>query len=160
MRTSCRRSSGPATLSGGHKADVSPYAGLDYLWLKTDAFGERGESGGEATVLKGRSSTEHAGFFTLGTKVRRELGMKNSAAWADISWRHTFGNIHPESTLSLPGSGRYVIRGTELDRNAALVGVGVEYAPARDMTLKLGYHGTFGEAATDHGAQLQWQMRF
>ena len=138
---------------------IEPFAGLAWQHLSMDAFDE---SGGSA-ALHGKSGSSNNTSSTLGVRLQSKLATDSVDAnvYASLGWRHTFGTIRPEATLSFAGSEDYTIRGTPLARDAAVIGLGVEAAISDRTSIGLSYGGQFGgHGLRDHQGQLSVSWLF
>ena len=153
-------------LQAGHDIDLSgkavltPYAGLNWQWIRTDDFHEKGSADSAAARVNGESRNDSVGFASVGTKGKWSFDKKGHGIYGDVSWQHAIGNIRPDMVLHFTGGGNYNLRGNELDRDAMQLRFGADFAVRPDMTLSVGYDGLFGDTSVDHGGQVRLTVKF
>ena len=141
-------------------ATLTPYAGLNWQWIRTGSFHEKGSEAAAAARLHGDSQTDSIGFVSLGVKGAWKLDEKGHSVYGDVSWQHAIGAIHQDTRLSFGGGDSYRIRGNELDRDAAQLRFGAEFGLKENVNLSVGYDGLIGENSIDHGAQVRLDVQF
>jgi len=134
---------------------VSPYVGVAQVWLRTRGAAESGN----AAALDVRGRTDSITQTTLGVRGAVPLSAQVSLT-ADLGWVHAFGDVQGKADNRFATGNRFAVRGVGVDKNMALVGVGVQAQPALNTALSLGYQGQLGSRTKDHSVQLQVRMRF
>ena len=137
------------------KTSVTPYAQLTWQRIHTDSFTEKGND----ALLHGHSSNDNALGSTLGVRGEHALGT-NSRLYADLGWQHRYGSVEPDTDLNFTGSRTYNIKGVQNNRNSALIGIGAQIEPQKNMNLQLGYEGAFGNQIKDHALQVRFSIAF
>lgn len=154
-------------VQGGHTFELSPqwsltpYAGLAYERIKTDSFTEKAHSAnaGLNTALHHHGSSDTLTTGSLGLKGVWLLSGQSSL-YADLGWQHNFGCVTPDVNLNFAGGSRYNIRGIEVNRNAAQIGLGASLQLRSNMSLSVGYEGLFGNQSRDHAGKVLWTLQF
>jgi len=141
-------------------ATVEPYVGLAYDRALTRDFKE---SGAGAANLSGRESTQGNFSSTLGVRAQNtwDLGANGKiGVHAQVAWQHAYGNLTPSTRMNLERSVTFNTQGLPRNRDALLVGVGSTWDFSRNGSVNLGYAGTFGDRAKDHGVRANFTWRF
>ena len=138
------------------KDSITPYVRLAYQKVK---FGDFIETGSEITKLYNNSRSDSMTVSTIGARGNWMLGEKSSL-YADLGWQRGFGNSAPESILNFANGQNYKIKGVEIDRNAAVIGLGGNLQLKSNMSLSIGYEGHLGNKSRDHGAKMLWELKF
>ncbi|MDH0090970.1 autotransporter domain-containing protein [Achromobacter mucicolens] len=140
------------------RVTLEPFFGADFSDLRTRGFSE---SGGDA-ALSGKSSTSNVGTTTLGLRAQTTFDVKNTAARLRgmLGWRHAYGDVNPEATMSFDGSQPFTVAGNPLARDAAVMEVGVDVAMSKNATLGLAYSGQFGDGNRQNTGTVNVSWRF
>lgn len=158
-------SAGTAQVFGelGYRVDlgqvaIEPFAGLAYVNLRSDAFGEWG---GPA-ALAGRGSTTATSFSTLGVRASTGFALQgmDMTFRGTLAWRHAFGDVTPLATVAFTGGGAFTVAGVPIARNAALLEAGLDVAIAASATLGLSYTGQLATDSQDHAFKGNLAVRF
>jgi len=139
-------------------ATFTPYANLTQTWLHTDAAREKGT----AAALRIGAQNDSVTQTTLGLRAAYRLPTAAPVALtANLGWAHAFGDTDGKTTNRFgPAGNRFSVQGVRMDKNRALVGVGIEANVARNATLAVGYDGQFGSNTKDHAGSVQVRVRF
>ena len=137
---------------------LEPFFGADFSDLRTRGFSE---SGGDA-ALSGKSSTNHVGTTTLGLRAQTTFDVKDTAGRLRgmLGWRHAYGDLNPEATMSFDGSQPFTVAGNPLARDAAVMELGVDVAMSKNATLGLAYSGQFGDGNRQNTGTVNVSWRF
>ncbi len=140
------------------RVTLEPFFGADFSDLRTRGFSE---SGGDA-ALSGRSSTNNVGTTTLGLRAQTTFDVKETAGRLRgmLGWRHAYGDVNPEATMSFDGSQPFTVAGNPLARDAAVMEVGVDLAMSKNATLGLAYSGQFGDGNRQNTGTVNVSWRF
>ncbi len=140
------------------RVTLEPFFGADFSDLRTRSFSE---SGGDA-ALSGKSSTSNVGTTTLGLRAQTTFDVKDTAARLRgmLGWRHAYGDVNPEATMSFDGSQPFTVAGNPLARDAAVMEVGVDVAMSKNATLGLAYSGQFGDGNRQNTGTVNVSWRF
>ena len=139
---------------------LTPYAGLNWQWIKTDSFHEKGSEEAAASRLHGDSQRDDIGFLSVGVKGQWKLEGEGHSVYGDVSWQHALGAVRQNTVLSFGGGDSYRISGNELDRDAAQIRFGAKFGLRKDVNLSMGYDGWIGENSIDHGMQVRLDVVF
>ncbi len=139
-------------------ATFEPFAGLAYVNLDTDGFGEAGG----AAALGASGATTDTTFATLGlhAATRFALGEMTARAHGTLAWRHAFGDTVPLSSQAFAGSDAFTVAGTPIAEDAALIEAGLDLAITDSATLGLSYAGQIASDAREHGFNASITVRF
>jgi outer membrane autotransporter protein len=140
------------------RVTLEPFFGADFSDLRTRGFSE---SGGDA-ALSGKSSTNNVGTTTLGLRAQTTFDVKDNAGRLRgmLGWRHAYGDLNPEATMSFDGSQPFTVAGNPLARDAAVMEVGVDLAMSKNATLGLAYSGQFGDGNRQNTGTVNVSWRF
>ena len=140
------------------RVTLEPFVGADFSDLRTRGFSE---SGGDA-ALSGRSNSNKVATTTLGLHAQTTFDMGQNAARlrGTLGWRHAYGDVNPETTMSFDGSQPFTVAGTPLSRDAAVVALGVDMAMSKTATLGLAYSGQFGNGNQQNTGTVNVSWRF
>jgi len=149
---------GSKTFEVSDAATVSPYVNLTQTWLHTDSAKERGS----AAALLAQAQTDSVFQSTLGVRAAVHLPTATPVALtAHLGWAHAFGDTVAKTSNSFAGtSNRFSIEGKRMDKNRALVGVGVEARITPNATLAVSYDGQIGSHDKNHAGSVQFKLRF
>lgn len=140
------------------RVTLEPFFGADFSDLRTRGFSE---SGGDA-ALSGKSSTNNVGTTTLGLRAQTTFDVKETAGRLRgmLGWRHAYGDVNPEATMSFDGSQPFTVAGNPLARDAAVLELGVDLAMSKNATLGLAYAGQFGDGNRQNTGTVNVSWRF
>lgn len=138
--------------------DFEPFAGIAYVNLDVDGFGE---SGGAAALLGGGGSTDTT-FSTLGVRASTDFIVGGQALTLDgmLGWRHAFNDRTPVSTFAFAEGMPFTVAGAPIAKDSAVVEVGLGMNISPDASVGLSYGGQFGDGADDHSARATFSYRF
>jgi outer membrane autotransporter protein len=138
---------------------LEPFANLAYVDVHTNAFQERGG----AAALTAQDGNTAMTFSTLGAHASTQLSgsLVNATLRGTLGWRHAFGSTTPTSSMAFANTGSTAdIAGVPIDRDAAVVVVGLDIALSPLSTLGFAYSGQMGPNATDQSLQANLSLRF
>ena len=139
-------------------ARIEPFAALSYVHLDLGGFSEAGG----AAALTGASVTQDNTFTALGARVSQSvaLGGGTLTARGSLAWQYAFGDINPAATLALAGSTPFTISGAPIGRNAALLGVGLDYRVSSTVSVGVAYSGAFSDVGQDNAVNGRLSIAF
>ncbi|WP_164901660.1 autotransporter domain-containing protein [Neorhizobium lilium] len=147
----------------GYRIDVSsiafePFANLTHVNIQRDGFNERG---GIAALTSSSESLDTT-LTTLGLRASSDfmLGGYIARARGMLGWQHAFGDTDPSARLGFAGSESYVVSGTSLTKDAAVVELGLDVAISDTATIGIGYSGEFGNNETANSVNAKLDVRF
>ncbi|GGE80964.1 autotransporter domain-containing protein [Stappia taiwanensis] len=137
---------------------VEPFAGLAHVSNRRDSFAE---DGGPA-ALNVSAETMDSTFTTLGMRIETALPLENlqATARAGIAWQYAFGDTAPVSSHAFPGGAGFLIAGTPLARNRAVLDAGLDLALTSQARLEVNYQGQFDGAAHSQTLSGAFRIRF
>lgn len=159
-------------------ARLEPYGEAAWVGLRAKGFVETGG----ANPITGSGANQNVGYGDLG--LRLGLGGGAIRPFADVSWRHAWGDLNPVLTGQIAGSGGGGVamsegvggvglggsgdpsvggaiadagRPVRADSGAVKAGFAASLGRAR---LSFGYDGVFARGVHDQGAALRLSMAF
>ncbi|MDF2812684.1 MAG: autotransporter protein, partial [Microvirga sp.] len=135
-----------------------PFAGLAYVSLDTNGFGETGG----AAALTASGSGMDTTFSTLGLRLAKEVTIGSLAATlrGTIGWQHALSDVTPRATQAFLGSVPFTVTGVPLAEDAALIEAGLDLSLAEATTLGLAYAGQFGDGTTQNSFNATLKVSF
>ncbi|MDH0093276.1 autotransporter domain-containing protein [Achromobacter mucicolens] len=140
------------------RVSIEPFAGLSWSDTRNRSFSE---SGGSA-ALNGYSDSNKQTTSTLGLRglMNFTVGQTEGRLQATLGWRHAFGDVQPQSTMSFDGGQAFTVAGAPIARDAALAELGVETALTRNATIGLNYTGQFGGGNRENAGSIHMTWRY
>lgn len=140
------------------RVSIEPFAGLSWSDTRNRSFSE---SGGSA-ALNGHSDSNKQTTSTLGLRglLNFTVGQTEGRLQATLGWRHAFGDVQPQSTMSFDGGQAFTVAGAPIARDAALAELGVETALTRNATIGLNYSGQFGGGNRENAGSVHMTWRY
>ena len=143
-------------------AFVQPYAALQYIQLHQDGFTESGADSVDLSI-GGIGADSFRGL--LGTRILKDIATRNGhqiALEGRALWRHEFldeARIVDAAFAGQPG-GAFVINGVNVDRDAAILGGGLNFCLCSGAELYVNYDLLVSQNYTAHagtgGLSLAW----
>ncbi len=141
------------------KASFEPYANLAYVRLNTGSFSENSTRGAGLNVDESKMNTT---LSTLGFRATAILNEKviPVKVRADIAWRHASADTRPSNFASFAGSDGFIISGTSIGKDTALISAGLDFDVSKAALLNVSYQGQFGSGAVQNGVNANLRMKF
>jgi outer membrane autotransporter protein len=142
------------------KTTVTPLLSLAYNHLSQDAYTETGAA---AALSVGSSETD---------SIKSGLGAKVSTTMAKIGdwdikpnaraiWQHEFNTSAQNQTSSyVDGGSSFTTAASEVARESFTLGIGVDMASVRNMTISAKYDAGLSDRFVSHTGSLQARMEF
>lgn len=140
------------------KTAFEPFAAVSHTYNKTSSFNETG--GLAALAVDGDTMNTTATTIGIRTATNFELNETAVVARGTLGWVHAFGDVAPISTARFATGEAFSVSGTPVDRNAALIKLGLDFALSQNATLGLGFNGQIGSKAYDHAFNAGLKVRF
>ena len=147
---------------GGAEGRLEPYLQVARVEVELKQIDERGG----AAALHGRVDDTATTIATAG--IRFEKGLK--ASFQENSWLHLRGGVgyrrasgdrsQVANLAFANSSGSFAVDGAPIAENAVVAEMGLSAWLTPRHRLELGYSGQFGSESREHGASLQWSVRF
>lgn len=134
---------------------VEPYIGATWNQAKTGSFHEKG---GNAALSASREHQDNFGS-TLGARWMYRFA-ENSALEVDANWQHLYGERTPSKDFAFRGSANFPIDGAPMSRDALGLRIGASTELARQLNLRGGYEGLYGNDSTSHGGYITLEYQF
>lgn len=139
--------------------NVEPFANVAYVNQQMTGYHETGS----LAALHVRGSDMGTTFASVGSRFSKSFRLENGAdltPYASLGYRHAFGNMTPGMHAYYAGGIDMDIAGTPLTQDAVTTELGVSYKLSDRITLKLGYHGQYGQHYNDNGITGNFSMKF
>jgi outer membrane autotransporter protein len=146
----------------GRYVNLQPFAALEYIGVQQNAFAEQNANSIDlqvnaldANAFRGLLGTRILNYYRTGTG--RLLTLDASAAW-----RHEFLNDNRVLDALFVGQtgGTFAVSGANVDRDAAVVGTGLNYALSNKCSVYANYDLLFSANYAAHaglgGFQYAW----
>jgi outer membrane autotransporter protein len=166
-----------STISSGHDGDViaaalgagryvqleawwlEPFVTVQFTRLKDKAFSETGSG-----ALDIPARTSDGLVSTLGARLSRPIQDGNGATWvpqASLAWLHDYSKnqVINASYIGAPDSS-FSIEGQPIQRNGALVGLGLSYRTKGGVITTFQYNGEFRDQFHAHGLAGEFRFEF
>jgi outer membrane autotransporter protein len=147
----------------GYRVDLGavqlePFVGASVLRLHSDGFQEEGG----AAALTGYAQDQDLATTTLGLRAEARLSESLPLTVRGLlGWRHTFGDVAPESLLAFAGSeSPFAVQGTPLDRDVLVAEAGLDWQASDAISFGIAYSGQAGEHAQEHSLKGNFTWRF
>jgi outer membrane autotransporter protein len=146
----------------GRFVHLQPFAALEYIGLQQNGFTEENANSIDLDV---NSSAANALRGLVGTRVLNYFETKSGRLItldASASWRHEFLNDNRVIDASFTGQtgSAFAISGVNVDRDAAIIGTGLNYAMSDHFSVYANYDLLFSQDYTAHtglgGFQYIW----
>jgi outer membrane autotransporter protein len=140
----------------GRTLNVEPFVNVAWVNVDSDGFNEKG---GDA-ALHGLGEDSEATFSTLGIGLDKALAKDRGQFQATLGWRHASGDAMPLTTMGFAGSDLFRIAGAPIARNAAVIGLGMDFVHTDRVNVGVSYTGQFGDDLHDHGLRADVRVKF
>lgn len=125
---------------------LTPFAQGRFYRLKADDFRETG--GGAA--LRGGDDVQWSGMSELGMRLATPVS-GGLSAYGKLSWQRRFGSFDDPVLLGfVAGGSAFAVRGGQLSRDAAALGLGLAWTTPGAVRVSIGYDGTIGDRSHDN----------
>ena len=144
---------------------ISPTAAIQAQSIRTDAFTETAAPGAAVGVaaLNVNGRTSNAARTELGLRLDAAFrtGTTDVTAFASVAWAHYLERdmTMSASIAALPAAA-FTVTGAQRDRDAALVGLGLDIAFTRAVSLTARADGAFSANASEIGGSATLRVRF
>jgi outer membrane autotransporter protein len=140
---------------------LTPYAGVEYTYLKQDAYTETG-AGALSLSVDGQSANRTRSVLgaKLGTELKASNGLIVSPS-VHVAWRHEFNNSGIDSAATFTGGGAaFTTPGQDIARDTMNVGTMVSLQKSKDFSLALQADCETASGYRNLSAQVTGQWRF
>lgn len=139
-------------------AQITPFAGLAYSHVKTDAFTESVSS----SSLSGTENKADMASTILGLRLGQVYMLSDTISLGtnfSAGWQHN-SKIKPTAQLNFTGGNAFTIDGLTPDRDALMVQAGLQLNLRQDISLGLTYQGQLARRTKDHTVKADFFYRF
>jgi outer membrane autotransporter protein len=133
---------------------VEPYVGFNWMYLSQDEFQE----GGGTSALFSDEHNDRIAVTSVGVRGHMKLG--RTVLNADLAWQHTWSDNRTSTHVAFSGENPFMIYGSEMNRNAAAVAVGLTVPISDAWNVKVEYDGVIGGEAVSHGGYVMVRYEF
>ena len=147
------------TLWSGDYFGFQPVAGVDYLRLEEESYRESGA--GELSLVVDPEALESL-TTRVGARLFGDLELDGAGRFVPelrAFWQHEFGDRDRVLRATLAGAA-VPVRGAELPRDTAILGLGWSAAVAETLSVLLDYDALLGAERVEHQATLALRLRF
>lgn len=140
-------------------AQLEPFANLAYVALHTDPLTETGG----AAALTATAANQDTTVSTLGLRAAKTVAVGEGlwTAAVGVGWQHAFGAVTPVSSLSfVAGGAPYAVTGIPFARDAARLGLDLDFAARGNVTLGVHYVGQFAAEGQDNAIKGRVAITF
>jgi len=145
-------------LTSWQNVSLEPFAQAAYVRLASPGFAERG--GVAALAVQGQDDV--LAYGTLGARAGTRFQLHHSLldAHLQLGWRHGFGRVRPQATMTLDGSAAFVVDGVPMARDTMVLDADLSLPLSRRTTLTLAYDGLLGHRSVDSAVRGGVVWRF
>lgn len=141
-------------------AIFEPFAGVNHVHLKSDAFTE---SGSALSALGVDESTRDVTYTMLGLRLGGAKPLSEGTMIvprASAAWLHSFGDTEAISRHTLPTGKAFSIAGLPTKRDTLQVEAGLQVNILPGGSIGATYIGNIGDQWKDHGVKLGFSYSF
>lgn len=140
---------------------LTPSAGLDYLWLRTEGFTETGSLA--PLAVNDQTGESLRSELALTASWRFEQG--KTTVWSPFvraGWQHEFLDTYGavDARLASGAGTLFSVKGTEYDRDSAILGAGVQARLSATLDVSLSYSGELNTDYQSHSVNGQVRLKF
>ncbi|WEK48684.1 MAG: autotransporter domain-containing protein [Candidatus Kaistia colombiensis] len=137
---------------------IEPFAGLAYVHLSTDGFGETGGS----AALNVDGANQSVTYGTLGLRAEHKIVVGNAGVTLQgaAAWQHAWGDVTPTSVLAFSGGDAFQVSGAPIAQDALLLKAGFDVDVTAGAKLGLFYAGQLASDAADNSVQGRLSIAF
>jgi len=138
---------------------IEPFAGINYVNVRTDAFDETGQGAALGIGKIERDVT----FSTLGLRLGTDLPVTDRASITprvSVAWQHAFGDVQGRSDNVLSTGESFRIAGLPVSKNAALIEAGFQANIMPGGSIGAAYVGNLSDRWKDHGLRIGLSYQF
>jgi len=139
---------------------LEPFAGLNQVSLRTDAFTE---TGGDLAKLGVSANQRDVTYTTLGLRLGSPVASETRSLITprlSLAWLHGLGEIDADSRQRLTSGKEFVVGGLPATQNALRAECGAQIKILRDGALGVAYVGNLSKEWSDHGLRLDFAYSF
>jgi outer membrane autotransporter protein len=138
-----------------------PFAGIAWTNVDLDGFTE---TNAPLTGLTSDGQSFDSLYSTLGLRAASNFALGNRFLFrqhAMLGWRHAFGDVTPDMTMSLAETGAdFTVQGLPIASDSAVIEAGVDLALGGGASLDLSYAGNISADASAHAVKLTGAVNF
>ncbi|MCL2743411.1 MAG: autotransporter domain-containing protein, partial [Planctomycetaceae bacterium] len=140
--------------------DVSPFAGLDFIWLTEKGYGERLAFGNPDLPLGIAKNRTNSALSTMGLRVGRTfrlLGGNVISPTAYMAWVHDYNVSEVNTWAWFPGQDGFTVTGASMFRDRAKVGTNLDMTLSNRLSMYARFDAELGRRMSD--LSVQWGIQ-
>jgi outer membrane autotransporter protein len=142
----------------GKRSILEPFIGLGWATLDGDDYQEKGG----ISALHGDGISADQFNSIVGLRFRQGFDAGPLPAWvqASVGWEHNYGDYEGVAVNSFNGGGGFNIEGAEMDRDAAVLDLGIGVNLTESLSIGTSYIGRFSENNRENTYRLNLNYKF
>ncbi len=144
----------------GSNSIISPFAGVNFLNSKNNAYSETGA--GALNISAAEVDTNRIASL-LGFEISSQAIMGETPVNSRISvgWQHEFGDVNQINSYSLQGSPtQFMASSPQEARDKLVLNAGLDFATSSNAMLTLSANGEASSTSLAYGGSIAYKLRF
>ncbi|CAI1160569.1 Extracellular serine protease precursor [Serratia ficaria] len=139
-------------------ASVEPFVNLSYVRLHTDAVQEQGG----AAALSVKDETMNTFYSTLGLRGATDIPVSgvDVTLHGNLGWQHAYGDTDTSAQMAFATGDSFATKGAPVDKDVAVVGVGLDVPLTRSTRVGVSYQGQYGSQLQANSVNAQLTVTF
>ncbi|MDC6118414.1 autotransporter outer membrane beta-barrel domain-containing protein [Serratia rubidaea] len=139
-------------------ASVEPFVNLSYVRLHTDAVQEQGG----AAALSVKDETMNTFYSTLGLRGATDIPVSgvDVTLHGKLGWQHAYGDTDTSARMAFASGDSFTSKGAPVDKDVAVVGVGLDVPLTRSTRVGVSYQGQYGSQQQANSVNAQLTVSF
>lgn len=139
-------------------ASVEPFVNLSYVRLHTDAVQEQGG----AAALSVKDETMNTFYSTLGLRGATDISVSgvDVTLHGKLGWQHAYGDTDTSARMAFASGDSFTSKGAPVDKDVAVVGVGLDVPLTRSTRVGVSYQGQYGSQQQANSVNAQLTVSF
>lgn len=139
-------------------SSVEPFVNLSYVRLHTDAVQEQGG----AAALSVQDETMNTFYSTLGLRGATDIPVSgvDVTLHGNLGWQHAYGDTDTSARMAFATGDSFATKGAPVDKDVAVVGVGLDVPLTRSTRVGVSYQGQYGSQLQANSVNAQLTVSF
>ncbi|CAE1147614.1 autotransporter domain-containing protein [Serratia sp. Tan611] len=139
-------------------SSVEPFVNLSYVRLHTDAVQEQGG----AAALSVQDETMNTFYSTLGLRGATDIPVSgvDVTLHGNLGWQHAYGDTDTSARMAFATGDSFTSKGAPVDKDVAVVGVGLDVPLTRSTRVGVSYQGQYGSQLQANSVNAQLTVSF
>ncbi|SQJ16334.1 Extracellular serine protease precursor [Serratia rubidaea] len=139
-------------------SSVEPFVNLSYVRLHTDAVQEQGG----AAALSVKDETMNTFYSTLGLRGATDIPVSgvDVTLHGNLGWQHAYGDTETSARMAFATGDSFATKGAPVDKDVAVVGVGLDVPLTRSTRVGVSYQGQYGSQLQANSVNAQLTVSF